>query len=404
MLHDVPRQPPRLRAYLLKPRIVLSGVNLVEGGTLSIFREALAALSANYLDRYDVTALVHRQELFDAHGISYREFPEVKSSWIRRLQFEYMHCRRLSRELQPVLWLAMHDMTPNVSAHIRAVYCHNPSPFYRLPLREAPLSPTFTLFRFFYGYLYSINIRQNSFVVVQQDWLRNEFMRRYDVQNVVVAHPSVMPMPVAQAAAPTLRDERFTFLYPALPRPFKNMELLLEAAQLLEQQGIGAFALVLTIDGSENRYSAKLRRDFGNVKSVRWLGRQSREQVETLYSEADCLLFPSKLETWGMPITEWKRTQKPMLIANLPYCRETVGDYSNVAFVDTGDARELAHRMQSVLQGNTALGSSSAPIIASPFARDWPELFDILLAGVSTNGSLPSETAWERKPTSKERL
>ena len=97
----------------MKPRIVLSGVNFVEAGPLSIFQDALEALAGNFLDRYEVVALVHSKALFLTSGITYLEFPAIKSSWLRRLRFEYRDCRALSRELKPHLWLAMHDITPS---------------------------------------------------------------------------------------------------------------------------------------------------------------------------------------------------------------------------------------------------------------------------------------------------
>ena len=86
----------------MKHRIVLSGVNLVEGGTLSVFKDALQELADHYSGRYEVVALVHRRNLFDIDGVTYIEFPHVKSSWLRRVHFEYWGLRALSRRLRPI--------------------------------------------------------------------------------------------------------------------------------------------------------------------------------------------------------------------------------------------------------------------------------------------------------------
>jgi hypothetical protein len=152
----------------MRQRIVLSGVNLVDMGPLHIFREALQSLVRAYGDEYEVIAIVHRCALFDIPHVRYIEFPKIKSSWLRRLWFEYATLRTLSRQLSPKLWLSMHDMTPNVTADIRAVYCHNPSPFYHLQLRDAVLDPTFALFVLFYRHLYRINLKINDFVIFSQ--------------------------------------------------------------------------------------------------------------------------------------------------------------------------------------------------------------------------------------------
>ncbi len=388
----------------MKPRIVLSGVNFIEGGPLAVFQDALHSLSKSFLDRFDVTALVHRRELFDIPGITFLGFPEIKGSWLRRLHFEYVRCRSISRELEPFLWLAMHDITPNVSAQVRAVYCHNPAPFHRLSLNEALLDRTFALFQVLYRFFYAFNISKNDFVIVQQDWIRDEFRRWYHVQNVVVAHPSIAPY-IAKEALPVADEKQkdYIFFYPALSRTFKNFELLLGAARLLEEQSVRGFTIHVTIDGTENKYSAKLRQSFGDLKSIGWLGRQTRACVEDLYLRADCLVFPSKLETWGMPISEWKRTGKPMLVADLPYAHETVGDYEQVTFVNAYNEAALAKNLLDMLRGNVCMAGSHAEPVAAPFARDWQELFELLLQAHKTELAVSSSGETSRGARNAER-
>ncbi len=382
----------------MKPRIVLSGVNFVEGGPLSVFQDALRELSASFADRYTLTALVHRSELFDVPGVEYLEFPQVKSSWLRRLRFEYIECRALSVRLQPHLWLSMHDITPSVTARTRAVYCHNPAPFYRMPLGEVMLDRTFTLFRLLYRFLYGINIRKNDFVIVQQDWMRGEFRRRYGVREVVVAHPS-LPEPVLQAAGPAQAN---VFFYPALARSFKNIEGLLRAAAMLEGEGAPPFEVWLTISGQENKYAAMLLREFGHLQSVRWLGLQPRSHVEELYAAAGCMVFPSRLESWGMPISEWKRTGKPMIVADLPYAHETTGGYDAVRFVAPLDVAEICAAMRGFLQGDLQVSPVRAAAIPQPFAANWYELFCILLGEGDRPGVARERTEMGRVEASGE--
>ena len=216
----------------MKPRIVLSGVNFTEMGPLTVFREAIASLALSYSDTYEIIALVHRTSLFDIPGVTLIEYPEIKASWFKRLRFEYLECRGISESIKPHLWFAMHDITPNVIAEIRAVYCHNPSAFYSFRLKEALLDWKFGLFTLLYRFLYRINIKSNDFVVVQQDWMRSKFKQRYGVRNVVVAHPSVHPghRPAVYPAEDTQHrpNQPYRFFYPAYPRTFKNIEQILD--------------------------------------------------------------------------------------------------------------------------------------------------------------------------------
>ena len=359
--------------------MVLSGVNIREVGGLSVFRDALATLAEEYGDQYEIVALVMRRDLFDVAGVTYLEFPRIMRSWLSRLRFEYWSSREISARLKPKLWLSMHDMTPNVSAEIRAVYCQNPSPFYRATVSEFFLDWRFGMFTLFYKFLYQINICANNYVIVQQDWMRKAFKRLYGVGNVVVAHPVVsLPDPVETLAEGEV-DRPYRFFYPMFPRTFKNPEVCLKAARILESRGFDEFELWLTFDGSVNKYAMQVVNEFADVRSVRWLGVLPRERIFDLYAEADCLLFPSRLETWGMPITEMRPFGKAILAADLPYARESAAGYHKVRFFEPGDAGQLADLMQQAATGQPIFGKAPEAAIEEPYARNWSELWKILL-------------------------
>lgn len=366
----------------MKPRLVISGVNLTEAGPLSVFKDALSSLVRLYADRYEIVALVHSRSLFELQDVTYLEFPKTKLSWWRRLRFEYWTCRALSEKLRPHLWLAMHDITPNVRARVRAVYCHNASPFYRFTATDAMLDWRFGLFTLFYRFLYKINIRKNAFVVVQQEWLRSEFKQRYQVSSVVVAHPSIEHIAVMDAKVQSHDCTVRRFFFPAYPRIFKNVELILQATRILARRGVCNFEIWLTLAGNENPYAQKLFSAYRDLCEVKWLGLLTRAEVFQRYAEADCLIFPSKLETWGMPISEFRQTGKPMLIADLPYAHETVGEYGAVRFFQPDCPDELAVIMERFMDNDLQMERLEAISIASPFAENWDALFAILLGEV----------------------
>jgi len=362
-----------------RKRIVLSGVNCVSGGILGVFQEALHSVVHEHGDEHEVIAIVHRRDLFDVENATYLEFPKVKSSWTRRLWFEYKTLSEISKQLRPKLWLSMHDMTPSVDADVRAVYCHNSTPFYPFHLRDALLDVKFGLFTLFYRHLYEINIRKNQFVIVQQDWIRKEFQRAYGIRNVIVAHPTVNAFSVVAGEEGRQRSLSYRMFYPSFPRTFKNFEVILAAARILENSGFAGFELWLTLDGSENRYAAQIKRKYGELRSVRWLGLLSRQKVFELYEKADCLIFPSRLETWGLPITEFKATGKPVLAADLPYAHETVGNYDLSAFFDPDDPARLAEMMRRASTREAVFAQTHCQEPAMPYVRNWNELWRFLL-------------------------
>lgn len=357
------------------PRIVISAINFTEGGPLTVLRECLASAIAVLPAKWEIVALVHRADLVDEPRVRFISIPSAKKSWFHRLYWEWFGFKRISRKLKPALWLSLHDITPRVSAARQAVYCHNPSPFYRINLREALMDPKFFLFNQFYTYLYRAFIRRNYFIIVQQDWLRAEFLRRMGPLPIIVAHPSVQTDEICRIQTTHLTT---VFLYPALPRVFKNIEVVCKAAQILVARGSARFEVRLTVKGSENRYARWLLKRFGNTSQVRFLGRHTKDEMAVQYAEATTVIFPSKLETWGLPITEAKAQRRSLLVADLPYARETVGNYDLVSFFPVNSAEALADLMHSVIKQTWVPSGSCHSIPNAPFAPDWASLWGVL--------------------------
>ncbi len=364
----------------MKKIIIISAVNLVEGGTLAVLQECLGFLSNNLSGEYKIIALVNRKELFFFKNIKCWEFPKSKKSWIKRLYYEYYYFAKLARRLNPFLWLSLHDITPNVTARRLAVYCHNPSPFYKLSFKEAVMDLKFALFNTFYKYLYRINIKKNNFVIVQQDWLRQELKKLYKIENIIVSYPEIQNKYfVEEADKDSALNSDFVFFYPAFPRVFKNFEVICQASEILLKRGIHNFQIIFTIFGNENRYTKYIYNSFGHIKNIKFTGRLKRDSVFELYNSTNCVIFPSKLETWGMPITEAKLFKKPIILADLEYARETLGSYDKVKFFNPYDFKQLAGIMSGMIKGTTVFEKNEAADLSRPFAKNWKELFDVLL-------------------------
>lgn len=359
--------------------IVISGVNLVEGGPLTVLKDCVAA-ATQALPGWRVVVLAHDTSLIATPGVEVMAFPQAKSRWLRRLALEWRGLQPLSRELGADLWLCMHDMTARVDARRQAVYCHNPAPFSRATFRDALFSPTYFAFSLLYRHLYGAFIHRNHAVIVQQDWLRDCFRRLYGVKRVIVAHPRE---DVAQAAVrPPRQGPGNVFFYPALPRSFKNFEIIGEAVALLEKDPAWTGKVRWTLSGDENRYAAWLKRRFGHLRSIEWIGLQSREQMQAQYAAVDCLVFPSRAETWGLPLSEGKRCGLPLIAADLPYAHETVGNCDAVAFFDPRDPADLARTMAAFEKGEQPCRPVRLDPPAAPFAPDWIALLRLLADGL----------------------
>ncbi len=375
------------KSHEAKRTIVLSGVNFFEGGPLSLMIDALLAAS-KLNERYNlrIIALVSRKELFaglDLPGIELIEFPRSRESYFRRLHLEYFKFSSFARKNKVDTWLSLHDISPRLPSSVQqSVYFHNPAPFYKTSLQEFKMDPGFGVFSILYKYLYRINVRKNRYVIVQQSWLRDAIadMFRLPRKKILVAHPSLhlkqaVPNPINQ------KEKKITLLFPTFPRIFKNIEILGEAARALNKEGITGFEILVTLSAEDNKYAAAMTKRFQDAPQLRFIGRKTRQQVFDLFAVVDALVFPSKLETWGLPISEFKTTGKPMLLADLPYAHETVGNYDTVSFFNPWSPLDLAESIRKMITGENIFARHHAKPIEDPYAADWQTLFDVIIDG-----------------------
>ncbi len=363
--------------------IVVSAVNIRRGGTLKILRDCLSYLSTMATDSdFRIVAIVHDKELVKFDGIEYIEMPTIIKSWGKRLWCEYVTMHKISKKLFPVdLWLSLHDTTPRVLARKQAMYCQTSFPFLKLRWRDIIFDYKIVLFGFFTYFAYRINVYRNNHIIVQADWLKQKFSRMLNVkpEAFIVAPPQESDKIWPEKK---MNKGTYDFLYVSIADCHKNIEEICRAAEILEKEvGTDKFNVYLTIDGTENRYSRWIYRTWGHVKSIKFLGYLTRQEVDDHYANAECVIFPSRIETWGLPISEFRSTGKPMLLANLPYAHEASIGCEKVAFFNPDDPNELAGLMKELLINDE---SSLHPVVGHSHCDDtkiygWNELFECLL-------------------------
>lgn len=368
--------------------IVVSAVNLNVGGTLTILNDCLKYLSEfNKHKRYRVVALVFDKKLCEFPNVEYIETKWPKKRWINRLWYEYVSMKRISKSLGPIdLWFSLHDTTPNVVAKNRVVYCHNPFPFYKWKIREMFFAPKIVLFSLFSKYIYQKGIHKNKFVVVQQQWIKDEFKKMFSInsEKLIIALPDKPHYNVSSELNDIKKEnserKEKSFIFASSANSHKNFECLLNATDILVNNGVNDFKVYVTLNGTENPYARWLKKKWSWIKQIQWVGFQNRSDLFALYERSTALVFPSKVETWGLPISEYSEFDKPMLLADLPYAKETAASAKKVAYFDPNNANQLANMMANIINGDTSfLKNQGGQKLEDPVVNNWNDLFLLLL-------------------------
>jgi glycosyltransferase involved in cell wall biosynthesis len=106
----------------------------------------------------------------------------------------------------------------------------------------------------------------------------------------------------------------------------------------------------LTVKGDENscaRHIAEEVKALGRV--VVLAGQLPREQILGLY-RCSILVFPSLLETFGLPLLEARQAGGWIVASDTPFAREILDGYSRAYFSKPHSPEDLARSMQAAWQ------------------------------------------------------
>lgn len=161
-------------------------------------------------------------------------------------------------------------------------------------------------------------------IVVQTTTMQESVRARFGREAIVAPF---LPEPMAAPAQPaaSARSERTAFLYVASGEPHKNHARLLEAWQMLARDGLRPplwltldplryAPVVATLDKAVAEHGLNIS-NFGNV---------SRAALRDLYAKAAALIYPSTLESYGLPLLEARAAGLPLLTGELDYVRDIV--------------------------------------------------------------------------------
>jgi len=145
------------------------------------------------------------------------------------------------------------------------------------------------------------------------------------------AHINLTLFPFMSPFKPTITGilhpqlKTFDFIYVASGEPHKNHQLLFDAWRLLAEAGLRP-SLAVTLD--PDKYSSlcenlKHAQENDDV-AIENLGYLNGEDVNKLYQSASALIFPSKIESFGLPLLDAASYGLPILASELDYVRDLV--------------------------------------------------------------------------------
>lgn len=328
-------------------KILVYDVAAEEGGAVTVLKSFYEEFCRDKKNEYIFVLSVCK--LKEKPHIKVLNFPWIKKSPLHRLYFDHFVAGRLVKKYSVDEVLSLQNIELPHAGVPQTVYEHNALPFaeYKFALTEA-FRPWFS--QQILGRMMKKSIRRAKKVMVQTNWMKEEIVRqcRIPAKKVEVRFPPVEMLPVKPYHPDTKKP---VFFYPANGSAYKNHRTFLTACEILQNKGYTNYQVIWTITGKENETVRSLKKEAKEKRlPIRFAGPMPREALFELYA-VSVLVFPSYIETIGLPLLEARHANARIVAADCLYARDCVGDYERAEFFPPLDSEKLADLLIRYLKG-----------------------------------------------------
>lgn len=161
--------------------------------------------------------------------------------------------------------------------------------------------------------------------IVQTPSMESVVRRKLGDQVPVFVLPFVSMVADKSPALNGVPSVQYDFVYVASGEVHKNHENLLSAWRLLAESGLKP-SLALTVDALSHPVLARKiseQSDHYGLNIVN-LGKVASADMSALYQVSSALIFPSKIESFGLPLLEARQMGLPVLAPELDYVRDVI--------------------------------------------------------------------------------
>lgn len=327
-------------------KVIVFNVAAESGGALTILKKYYEeALKQNEFEWYFI---VSNSKLESRDNVSILNYSWVKKSWFHRLFFDYFIAPKMVKKINADIVLSLQNIIIPFTKVKQYVYFHQILPFSKkkFKLKEYP---KLWVYQNIIGKLIIYSIKKADRVIVQANWIKELFVTNYGLneQKISIEKPD-LNIKVNKVFKTNQTNGKALYFYPANGEIYKNHSIIIEVANKLKIENKSDFEIIFTINGNENSHTKELQEEvISKNLPIKFVGMLPLSDVYDLYSKS-ILLFPSYLETYGLPLIEAKLHETPIIVADIDYAHETLNGYNKVSYFDPFDSESLYSIMKSL--------------------------------------------------------
>lgn len=307
-------------------------------GAMTILNEFLFEFSKEKDNNYIVVLSTPKYQ--NTENVVFLNFEWVKKSHLHRLYFDRIIVPKLIKQYKPDKVLSLQNNAFRTGKIYQEVYFQN-----ALPISEKKFgfseSRSLWVYQNIIGGIVRRSLKYANKIIVQADWIKKALEEKWNLQEdrIVVKRPNVL----MNGSTTDYHPE--ALFYPANGSLYKNHITLLKALLPLWEKYDGP---ELRLTGTKENLPLICRETLGEKNyPIKFLGRLTKEGMIEQY-QSTILVFPSYIETVGLPLLEAKCVGSSIIAADCAYAKEALDNYKESAFFSPFDVETLMELIKEV--------------------------------------------------------
>jgi len=331
-------------------KIMVFDVPAESGGALTILKQYYEKAIKDINNKWYF--VISTPNFKETENVKILKYSWIKKSWFHRLYFDNFVASKIVQEYKVDEVLSLQNVIVNNVKVKQILYLHQPLPFVE---KRYKISEDFKfwIYQNIISRMIFKSIKKADKVIVQTKWMREACLKLIDVDpnKFIIKQPDIN---IQVKKMYKQEDERSKlFFYPASGLIYKNHKIIVDAEVKLKEQNIAEHRVVFTLKGNENDNIKKLYKIVKNNNlPIDFIGQINISEVYEYYTKS-ILIFPSYIETFGLPLLEAKMHGSPIIASDCDFSHEILDGYDKVEFFNPFLVKSLVDKMFNIIQENS---------------------------------------------------